>query len=160
MKDSFARIKGIGDLSYKKIYGFYDEPLLFSCASLTGSLYLLLRQPSETPEWLAVEVSEQRLNSLENNGMETRQAFVEPENGFLYRVIGDQALLETEVIMPEKIINEMLSYPGEYLDYQGDDGAERDAYTVRKYNGRHLSTSQVEEALQRISNDVQEIKSR
>ena len=120
MGERFAKIKGIGELTYKGIYGFYDEPLLFSCMSLTGSLYLVLRQSDDKPTWLAIEVSKSRLNKLENNDMETYQAFTEPENGYLYRISGNQALMDAEALMPEKLTSDMLPYPGEYLDYHGD----------------------------------------
>lgn len=130
MNDSFAKIKGIGELTYKRIYGFYDEPLLFSCVSITGSLYLLLRQPDEEPEWLAVEISEKRLSILESNGIEIRKAFVEPENGFAYRVFGNKTLFEAEVIMPQQITDDMLPYSGEYLDYQGDSESEREEIDI------------------------------
>ena len=126
MRSIFARIKGIGELAYEKIYGFYDEPLLFSCMSLTGSIYLVLRLSDEVPTWLAIEISKSRLCMLENNDMETYRAFSEPENGYLYRLYGDQILLDTELLVPEELTSEMLPYPGEYLDYHGESEQNRE----------------------------------
>ena len=130
MSDSFAIIKGIGELAFRTIYGFYDEPLLFSCISLTGSLYLMLRQPSDDPVWLGIEISDNRLALLESNKMETYTAFREPENGFLYRVTGDQDYFECEVLYPDSITNDMLPFPGEYLDYHGEIAFNREEIDV------------------------------
>ncbi len=116
MNDRFAKIKGIGELAFRTIYGFYDEPLLFSCISMTGSLYLMLRQPSDNPVWLGIEISDSRLEILESNRMETYTAFMEPENGFLYRVIADQDMFDSEIVYPDQVTGDMLPYPGEYLD--------------------------------------------
>ena len=38
MRKELAKIKGIGSIMFRTIYGFYDESLLFSCESLTGAL--------------------------------------------------------------------------------------------------------------------------
>lgn len=118
MEYIFAIVKKIGTLSYKEIYGFYDVPLLFSCTTQVGGLLVLLRLMSEnTPAWLAVDISSSQLYKLERNDIELRNIFLKPENGFVYRFFGDADLLETEILTPEQLTEDMLPFEGEYLDY-------------------------------------------
>lgn len=116
MNDIFNTIKGIGELKYKNIYGFYDEPLMFSCYSATGGLYFILRLPCDDEQWLAVEVSKYRLELLERNDMEVRLPFVNPENGYLYRFYDN----DLEFLTPNQLTDDMLPYSGEYLDYENE----------------------------------------
>ena len=78
--------------------------------------YLLLRQKSEEAEWLVVKLTKERLKKLENNEMDTYTAFTKPEYGCLYLMIGDPKSIEMKLILPEQLSDEMLPYPGEYLD--------------------------------------------
>ncbi len=120
MNEKFAKVKGIGELKYKTIYGFYDEPLLFSCLSVTGSTYLLLRQPTDTQKWLMIEVSKKRLSQLESNKIQTCQAFTKPESGFWYLVSEKRTLYDVEILTSKQITDNMLPYKGEFLDYNSD----------------------------------------
>lgn len=67
----------------RTIYGFYEEPLLFSCESLTGALFLVLRLQGEDGVWLLSGISEKRLIALEKNELEIRTLYLNPESGFL-----------------------------------------------------------------------------
>ena len=80
MNTIFAKTQ-LGDSVYKKIYAFCDEPLIFSCDSEIGNIYLLLRQKGEETKWLAVKVTKERLKKLENNEMDTYTAFTEKAFG-------------------------------------------------------------------------------
>ena len=133
MADMFRIVKGIGRLKYKNIYGFYDEPLVFSCSSLTGSLYFLLRLPSDYEQWCAVEVSEERLKLLENNLMEIREPFVHPENEYLYRLYSDHLNVEFEILTSDQLTEDMLPYSDEYLDYESEErGREQLGYIAKR----------------------------
>ena len=77
---------------------------------------MLLRQKREEAEWLAVKVTKERLKELESNDMEIRKVFIEPEYGCLYLMYGNPKLLDMKLILPEQLTDEMLPYPGEYLD--------------------------------------------
>lgn len=132
---SFNTVKGIGELKYKNIYGFYDEPLMFSCFSATGSLYFLLRLPCDDEQWLAVEVSKERLELLENNCMEIRVPFLSPESGYLYRFYREHLGIEYEILTPVQLADEILPYSGEYLDYHNEAGEiEHLGYTAAREN--------------------------
>lgn len=120
MNTIFAKTQ-LGDFIYKKIYAFNDEPLLFSCDSEIGNIYLILRQSDKEPKWLAMKVKKERLKKLENNEIDTYTAFTKPEYGCLYLLIGDPKSIEMKLILPEQLSDEMLPYPGEFLDYHSDD---------------------------------------
>ena len=60
----------------------------------------MLRLSSNTPEWLAVDISSSQLNKLERNEIDLRNIFLKPENGFVYRVFGFSDPLETEITTP------------------------------------------------------------
>lgn len=130
MNNNFAEIEGIGKLTYRSLYGFYEEPLLFSCTSKIGNNYLFIRLNSETAQWLAVAVSERRLELLERNDLEIRKAFTEPEEGFTYRVDEVAGDYNLDILKPEQLTNDMLPFPGEYLDYAGEQGFGTDSITV------------------------------
>lgn len=131
MSDVFNTVKGIGELKYKNIYGFYDEPLMFSCYSATGGLYFILRLPCDDEQWLAVEVSKYRLELLESNGMEIRLPFVSPENGYLYRLYSN----ELEFLTPNQLTDNMLPYSGEYLDYEAEQEQIKEVKKEEIYDG-------------------------
>lgn len=125
MKDFFATVNGIGKLSYREIYGFYEVPLMFSCTTQAGGLFVLLRLTSDnTPAWLAVDISSTQLNKLERNEIELRSIYLKPENGYVYRIYGTSDPLEAEILMPEKLTEDMLPFEGEYLDYNGENDIE------------------------------------
>lgn len=123
----FAIVNGIGKLVYRTVYAYYDEPLLFSCNSQTGSLYVLLRLASDEPDWIAVEASSDRLHKLEINDIELRTFFTKPESGYVYRVSGVCSPFVMNVVNPSELTDDMLPYAGEYLDYDADENDEEDA---------------------------------
>ena len=101
MRKEFAKIKGIGSIMFRTIYGFYDEPLLFSCESLTGAVFLLLRLQGEDGRWLMAGLSEARLGALENNEIEIRMPYVNPESGYLYLLHDEGEGMKYDILEPD-----------------------------------------------------------
>lgn len=124
MSKEFARLKGIGSIMFRTIYGFYDKPLLFSCESFTGAIYLLLRLQGENGRWLMVGISEARLEALENNVIEIREPYVNPESGFLYLLHEEGEDIRLDILEHDHLKESMLPYPEEYLDYQKDEDSD------------------------------------
>ncbi len=120
MNTYFATVEGFGRLDYQKIYGFYDEPLMFTCQSQNGSKILLLRLADNQAKWLATEVTDACLNRLEAGSLEMREPFIHPENGFSYIISCAAEPYPVNLISPASITDEMLPYAGEYLTDTGE----------------------------------------
>lgn len=109
----FTTIKGIGQLTIRTIYGFYEEPLLFSCESLTGALFLVLRLQGEDGVWLLSGISEKRLIALEKNELEIRTLYLNPESGFLYLLRDNGGRSIVDILEPGQLSEDILPYSGE-----------------------------------------------
>jgi len=114
----------------RTIYGFYEEPLLFSCESLTGALFLVLRLQGEDGVWLMSGISEKRLIALEKNELEIRALYLNPESGFLYLVRNNEGRSVVDILEPGQLTEDMLPYSGEYADYQIDEDSSRREYDI------------------------------
>ena len=116
-------ITGLGELEIVETYVYYDQPVLFSCKSAAGHLYLAVAadKNDEHETWLYVGVSAERLNLIRSGTIDLHDAFVEPEDGFLLQEIipyDDQTRPRMEPIQPDQISEDMLPMPGECLDLQ------------------------------------------
>ncbi|MDH1235146.1 DUF6575 domain-containing protein [Stutzerimonas stutzeri] len=107
-----------GNLRLEKVFQFYDIPRLFTCVNSTGCRYLALStfDDYETYEWIYLPVSVDRLSSLATKSIGLRQAYLEPEDGFLYRVVtSDVEQTKIEHIFPEQIPDEDLPGANAFL---------------------------------------------
>ena len=120
MNTYFATVEGFGRLDYQKVYGFYDEPLMFTCLSQNGTRFLLLRLADNQAKWLATEITDACLGRLEAGNIEMREPFLHPENGFSYIISSAVEPYSVNLISPANITDEMLPYPGEYLTNTGE----------------------------------------
>ena len=114
-------ITGLGRLEIVETYVYYDQPVLFSCKSAAGHLYLGVAadENDKHETWLYVGVSVERLSLIRSGGIDLHDAFAEPEDGFLLREIipyDDQTQPRMEPIQPDQISEDMLPMPGECLD--------------------------------------------
>ena len=124
MNMRFAAVEGLGILDYLKIYGFYDEPLMFSCQSQNGTKYLLLRLPDKQAKWLAAEVTDVCLDKLETGCIEMRNPFIHSENGYSYVISSNSEPYSVSLISSGNITEDMLPYAGEYLTDSGTEAIE------------------------------------
>ena len=116
-------ITGLGRLEIVETYVYYDQPVLFSCKSAAGHLYLAVAtdKNDEYETWLYVAVSVERLNLIRSGAIDLHDAFAKPEDGFLLQEIipyDDQTQPRMESIQPDQISEDMLPTPGESLDLE------------------------------------------
>ena len=123
METYILNITGLGRLEIVETYVYYDQPVLFSCKSLAGHLYLAVAadENEEHETWLYVGVSAKRLNRIRSGAIDLHDAFAKPEDGFLLQEIipyDNQTQPRLESIQPDQISAEMLPVPGECLDLE------------------------------------------
>ena len=120
---NILNIPELGKLEIVEIYEYYDQPVLFSCKSPAGHLYLAVAadENEEHQTWLYVGVSAKRLNRIRSGAIDLHDAFAEPENGFLLQEIipyDNQIQPRLESIQPNQIPEDMLPVPSECLDLE------------------------------------------
>ena len=123
MMADILNITGLGRLEIVETYVYYDQPVLFSCKSATGHLYLAVAtdKNDERETWLYVGVSAKRLNLIRSGAIDLHDAFAEPEDGFLLQEIipyDNQTQPRLESIQPDQVSEDMLPVPGECLDLE------------------------------------------
>lgn len=77
---------GLGPVTVVDTYVYYDRPLLFLGESpVHGSLIVVLAQQDVRSEyWLTVPVSRARLRALKSHHITLRDAFTQPETGWVF----------------------------------------------------------------------------
>ena len=116
-------ITSLGKLEIVETYVYYDQPVLFSCKSAAGHLYLGVAadKNDEHETWLYVGVSAERLSLIRSGAIDLHDAFAEPEDSFLLQEIvpyDDQTQPRMKSIQPDQISEDMLPMPGEYLNLE------------------------------------------
>lgn len=88
MTNSTFRIQGIGKLHMLEVYAYFDKPTLFACQSLSGQIYLSLwiEDTMDYPRWFYVPLSSKRLIEVKVGNISLRDAFTDPEDGWLWEV--------------------------------------------------------------------------
>lgn len=123
MMADILNITSLGRFEIVETYVYYDQPVLFSCKSAVGHLYLAVAadENDQYVTWLYVGVSTERLNLIRSGAIDLHDAFAEPEDGFLLQEIipyGNQTQPRMEPIQPDQISEDMLPMPGECLDLE------------------------------------------
>ena len=116
-------ITSLGKLEIVETYVYYDQPVLFSCKSAAGHLYLGVAadENDQHTTWLYVGVSTERLRLIRSGAIDLHDAFAKPEDSFLLQEIvpyDDQIQPQMEPIRPDQISEDMLPMPGERLDLE------------------------------------------
>lgn len=140
----------LGRLTIETVYQFYDIPRLFTCSNKTGVRYLALSvfDDYETFKWLYLPISNDRLSSLIDKGIMLRNAFLFPEDEYLY-IIESNFDGEASVhhIFPEQLDDHDLPDEGVYLETkeksrvglgaidadQAAEGSRRETYNLHLY---------------------------
>lgn len=120
MNELFVRLPSVGELYYHHTYLFYDEPLIFSCATKAMQYYFVLAvpsSPSSDETWLMVPISSGKLSKAEKNAIELRDLIVNPET-VVFQVDRIGSEISASTIDPSALTEEMLPEAGEYLDYR------------------------------------------
>lgn len=78
----------LGDLHELEVFEFYDQPVLLSCRSESGSLYLIVLVDADggDEEWLCAGASPHRLKDVRSGVIDLRTAFSSTEDGRIYVV--------------------------------------------------------------------------
>ena len=120
MNELFVRLPSVGELYYHHTYLFYDEPLIFSCASKAMQYFFVLAvpaTPSSDETWLMVPISSGRLSKAEKNAIELRDLIINPET-VIFQVDRIGTAVSAITIEPSALTEKMLPAAGEYLDYR------------------------------------------
>jgi len=108
----------LGVLDIVDTFEFYDVPRLFTVTNKTGAIYLALStfDDGDDFEWLYVEISIDRMNSLINKSICLKTAFTTPENGFIYKVITDFfGEAKVDHVFPEQVSEDDLPLLDTYI---------------------------------------------
>lgn len=109
----------LGELKIQHVFQYFDIPRLFSCKNKSGSQYLALStfDDYETYEWLYLPLSVDRLLALISKNITILDAFIKPEDEYLYQVsstfTGDSKVLH---ILPEQLNNDDLPDKDVYIE--------------------------------------------
>ena len=138
-------ITGLGRLEIVETYVYYDQPVLFSCKSAAGHLYLAVAADKNDKHetWFYVGVSAERLNLIRSGTIDLHDAFADPEDGFLLQEIipyDDQTQPRMEPIEPDQISEDMLPIPGERLNLKTKPQMREIVEMIRAFQEEVLST--------------------
>jgi hypothetical protein len=96
----------LGFLEIKDIFEYFDFPRLFTCKNKSNSIFLAVStyDDSETFEWLYLPTSPDRIKSLIDQKISLNEAFTNPEDGYLLKVISDfLGNSKFEYLFPEQV---------------------------------------------------------
>ena len=117
-------VPDLGRLEIVETYAYYDEPVLFSCKNAAGQFYLVVAadENDQYETWLYAKVSIERLNLIRSDIIDLHDAFADTEDGSVLQVkfSYDQTEPRIESIQSNKISEDMLPIPGEYLELELD----------------------------------------
>lgn len=112
---NFPKNTVLGELSIQYTFQYFDIPRLFSCKNKSGNQYLVLStfDDHDIFEWLYLPLSIDRLSSLVSKNISIRDAFCNPEDGYLYQV-SSNFTGESQVthILPDQLNDEDLPDEG------------------------------------------------
>ncbi|WP_299492911.1 DUF6575 domain-containing protein [Acaryochloris sp. IP29b_bin.137] len=117
---NFPRDTILGELYELEVFVEFNGARLFSCQNKIGQIFLVLWSAEEEDFdlWLYLIISEYKLKQIRYGNEDVQQAFLNPEYGFLYKVIFSfqENQFSAEPISSEQISQEWLPLPRTYLD--------------------------------------------
>lgn len=108
----------LGQLEINRVYEYFDFPRLFSASNKTGASFLVVSTFDDVDqfEWLYLPISRDRLATVSSGKVTLRQAFTQPEEGYLFKVVTDfKGRGTVDHLLPEQILDEDLPSPGAKL---------------------------------------------
>jgi len=106
-------------LIVQKILEFYDIPQLFVATDALGISYLcVLYNNGDEMEYLAVQLSELRLELFLKGELDLRKAYTEPEqdNTLYHVVVKDETVTANKLFQKDDVSEQMLPEAGFYYD--------------------------------------------
>lgn len=112
----------LGKLTIVVVFEHFDIPRLFLCKNATGSYFLVLSLDDDVEadefEWLYLPVTSSRIRSLLSKNIQLIEAFLSPEDEYLYRVLSTaDGEAEVSHVLPESLTSDDLPLEGTYLQY-------------------------------------------
>lgn len=111
----------LGKLEIIEVYEYYDAPCLFACRNQSEHLFLAVwsEQTTEFGTWLYVPISQRRLENVRSGNIELRDAFLNAEDGFVYKVLisCDGSPDIVNFISCGELIDDWLPMSDEFLDF-------------------------------------------
>lgn len=108
----------LGYLQIEAIFQFYDIPRLFICSNNAGNKFLALSifDDYDSFKWIYLPLSKDRLSTLINQAITLRQAFLEPEDNYVYLITSDfHGKADVTYLFPEQIEEDNLPQSEVYL---------------------------------------------
>lgn len=103
--------KNLHELKILKTYIYYDQPVLYSCIDTKGQHYIavLIDIKKDKEIWLYLPLSSERLNLIENNKINIKEAFMFSETGYVIEVeIYNNNEIKTRIVSSSKLNEEDL----------------------------------------------------
>ena len=126
-----------GQLELLEVYDFYDAPVLVSCRTPTGAIYLAVavRGSEHSEEWLYVSLSQERFADVRSGVIDLHIAFSQPEDGvtFLVDIPHDpSADALVKPLTPDQLDDDILPSRGELLRPPTETNIEYDAAAEKR----------------------------
>lgn len=151
----------LGKMSIIESYEYYDEPILFSCRSLTGQIYMSVwaNQEEEISYWMYVAISNERFSELRKGHIEIQKIFSEPENNLVYIFIcnREKDFCNLDYKKPSEIPLDWFPNPGDFLEINGSHSIEIQKYIDKNTQNIEIVNSLAIEATEPIL-EVQSIR--
>ena len=111
----------LGQLQIFEIYEFYNMPVLFACKNQADTIYLSvwIDETAEANSWLYVSVSPQRFAKIRAGQIDLHDAFAEPEDSIVLKVIISKTAdhkTQVEPVPVTEMDNSWAPLPGDYLN--------------------------------------------
>lgn len=111
--------RALGKLVVLETYVYYDGPKLFACRNDNGQIYFCIWTDDSTliDEYLFSSVSQNRYIALRSGALSIRTAFLEPEQGVLFRYSVQRASdsAKVEPILVEQVDEGVIPGPDQFL---------------------------------------------
>ncbi len=125
MNDYCINVDLLGRLYIKKVFVYYDEPLMFSCYNKFNQLFLAncIDEDDEKKVWILLPISQYKLNLAEKNEISVRNLFIDPEEHFLWKLEQniDSLMAKANQIKPEILTDDELPTEDAYFNIEIED---------------------------------------
>lgn len=126
----------IGELLITDVLASYDGPRLFVCVSQSSQTYLALwvGDDEDSERWLYVAISQIRLDAVRTGRIALRQAFLEPEDGWLWEFsyVFDGDVFRSRMVSGQNLAEEDLPSEDAYLNLARESMSEYDAVLCKE----------------------------
>ncbi|OLN25951.1 DUF6575 domain-containing protein [Desulfosporosinus metallidurans] len=122
MLREFLKVDVLGTLYVDEIFFFYEEPQIFTCMSRARHKYLALLTDMDCGKWMLLPISEAQLSLLKSNRLSLKEAFINPEDEFIWQLelSQDSTIAKAKQIFDPQVLSDDLPDDDVYLDYEAD----------------------------------------